>query len=170
MNGKLTCSIIRDLLPIYIDNMASKETTTCIEEHISTCNECLKKYKEIDDNKSERYEVISNDVNSVKTLRIKVIIYFSIAMIVGLFFTAIAIFCSYNKLSYNNFEGGTLLFYIVIYLGMYFLPILAMFNAIIFRKISTKQEAIFWANVIITFLAITILSEIIYLFSKFISL
>ena len=38
----LTCEVVRDLIPMYIDNTASDETEAVVMEHISECEECRK--------------------------------------------------------------------------------------------------------------------------------
>ena len=37
---KMSCNIIRDLLPLYIDNVCSLESREMIEEHLKECSEC----------------------------------------------------------------------------------------------------------------------------------
>ena len=37
---KINCDVIRDLLPLYVDGISSKESTRLVEEHISECNGC----------------------------------------------------------------------------------------------------------------------------------
>ncbi len=37
---KKNCEIIKDLLPLYLDKVCSKESTTLVEEHLSTCHNC----------------------------------------------------------------------------------------------------------------------------------
>lgn len=44
---KITCEIIRDLIPIYIENIATNDTCSLIEEHISSCYECKNKLDEM---------------------------------------------------------------------------------------------------------------------------
>lgn len=39
---ELNCSIIRDLLPLYIEGLASKESAELINEHLKNCPECQK--------------------------------------------------------------------------------------------------------------------------------
>jgi len=34
------CSIVRDLLPLYVENMVSGESAEYIEEHLKDCDEC----------------------------------------------------------------------------------------------------------------------------------
>ena len=52
---KKECSIVRDVLPLYFENMVSDETAAFVEEHLKTCSECaaelkaLKAGKQIDE-------------------------------------------------------------------------------------------------------------------------
>lgn len=41
------CGIIKDLLPLYAENIASDETVEFVEEHLKTCEECRKEYERI---------------------------------------------------------------------------------------------------------------------------
>jgi len=41
------CSIIQDLLTIYVSGVCSEDTCILVEEHIETCNECKKKLAEL---------------------------------------------------------------------------------------------------------------------------
>ena len=41
---KNECNIVRDLLPLYIENMASEETRAFVEVHLSNCPECNEIY------------------------------------------------------------------------------------------------------------------------------
>ena len=37
---KTECSVVRDLLPLYVEDMVSSETAQYINEHLKNCNEC----------------------------------------------------------------------------------------------------------------------------------
>lgn len=37
---KISCEIIRDLLPLYHDGVCSKESKAMVEEHLSGCKSC----------------------------------------------------------------------------------------------------------------------------------
>lgn len=37
---KVTCNVIKDILPLYIENMLSDDTRAIVEEHIEQCKEC----------------------------------------------------------------------------------------------------------------------------------
>lgn len=44
---KLPCAVVRDLLPLFAENMTEPETQSLIEEHMRECQECHQKYDEI---------------------------------------------------------------------------------------------------------------------------
>jgi len=37
---KISCNIIRDLLPLYAEDLASEDTRALVDEHLCTCEEC----------------------------------------------------------------------------------------------------------------------------------
>ena len=42
---KITCNIIRDILPLYLDEVVSGDTRELVEEHLSTCEACRREAK-----------------------------------------------------------------------------------------------------------------------------
>lgn len=40
---KITCDIINDLMPSYIDNICSEDSRKALEEHVRTCDKCNQK-------------------------------------------------------------------------------------------------------------------------------
>ena len=38
------CSMIQDLLPLYLDGVCSEESKMIIQQHLSTCSTCQKYY------------------------------------------------------------------------------------------------------------------------------
>lgn len=42
---KISCSIVKDLLPLYIDRILSEETTQIIDSHLETCKKCKKDFE-----------------------------------------------------------------------------------------------------------------------------
>lgn len=44
---KITCNIIRDILPLYYENMVSSDTSHLVEEHLKQCTVCKKHYEEM---------------------------------------------------------------------------------------------------------------------------
>lgn len=43
----MNCKIIRDLLPLYADGIASEETNEAVREHLAECGECGEIYKKM---------------------------------------------------------------------------------------------------------------------------
>lgn len=70
----MKCEIIRDLLPLYIDGLTSKESNQEIEKHLKNCEECQKYYQEMTGN-IDNFSVITNeeieDVNLIKKIKKK---------------------------------------------------------------------------------------------------
>lgn len=44
---KISCNMIRDLLPLYVENMASQDTRDIVEEHLASCENCKKRLEEM---------------------------------------------------------------------------------------------------------------------------
>lgn len=56
MNDKLTCDIVRDLLPSYADGLTSKATNEALDSHLAGCEDCseaLRRMKEPEKTKAE---------------------------------------------------------------------------------------------------------------------
>lgn len=60
---KLSCDIIRDILPLYAENMVSNATREAVEEHISDCANCSKELEALKQNQKLPVEA---DVKSLK--------------------------------------------------------------------------------------------------------
>lgn len=74
---KVTCDVIKDLLPLYVENLASEDTKRLIEEHVKSCTGCkkelesMKNYREIPiDTNMEPFKKIEKKLfkNKVETI------------------------------------------------------------------------------------------------------
>ena len=45
--NELNCSVVADLLPLYVEDIVSPETRQAIAEHLETCEECRTKYEQM---------------------------------------------------------------------------------------------------------------------------
>lgn len=45
--NKLDCPIVRDLLPLYVDQVVSPETAQAVEEHLADCPDCRREYESL---------------------------------------------------------------------------------------------------------------------------
>lgn len=55
------CTLIRELLPLYIEEIANEETTNIIKEHIKTCTSCRELCKKEQTNFSLHFEPVKID-------------------------------------------------------------------------------------------------------------
>lgn len=47
MKNEISCNIVQDLLPNFIEKLTSNETNEAIEKHIATCEDCKNVYEEM---------------------------------------------------------------------------------------------------------------------------
>lgn len=62
--NEANCNVIRDILPLYLDNAVSEDTAKMVEEHLHTCKECME-YKK----KMEADIVVTENNEGKKLLR-----------------------------------------------------------------------------------------------------
>lgn len=48
--NEINCSIITDILPLYIDGVVSAETRTFVKEHLSHCENCKREFEKLSQN------------------------------------------------------------------------------------------------------------------------
>ncbi len=44
---KNECSVVRDILPLYLENMVSEETVESVKEHLDSCPECAAEFEKL---------------------------------------------------------------------------------------------------------------------------
>lgn len=92
MNEKITCKLVQDLLPNYVEKLTDKETNQFIEKHLSECKECSlaleSMLKEInldaDEKNIKKVSYLQKFKNKMKIL--KIIIFVILLMIILVFF------------------------------------------------------------------------------------
>ena len=42
--SEFSCNTVRDMLPLYVDNIVSDDTRAIVEEHLTSCYACRKEY------------------------------------------------------------------------------------------------------------------------------
>lgn len=63
---KISCNVIKDILPLYVEDLASNETKNMVDEHISDCDSCK---KELEDMQSSAIPPMDTDVKPFKKVR-----------------------------------------------------------------------------------------------------
>lgn len=69
MNNKVSCEIIKDMLPLYYDDVCSDDSKRMVEEHLVGCHSCkveLDRFKANFELSKEEIETIRNDGNVIK--------------------------------------------------------------------------------------------------------
>lgn len=72
---KNECSFVRDVLPLYFENMVSEDTAAFVEEHLKTCSECAAELENMKSGKQIDEAAVSqrtNDANVITGLKKKI--------------------------------------------------------------------------------------------------
>ena len=59
---KNECSYVRDVLPLYLENMVSEETSAFVKEHLESCPKCSKEFEDM--KAGTNVEKISNETQN----------------------------------------------------------------------------------------------------------
>ena len=65
---KISCNIIRDLLPLYAEDLASDETRIMVDEHLCDCAECTDILESMKQNASIPVETTTESLKKVKQI------------------------------------------------------------------------------------------------------
>ena len=95
--AEITCNVIRDLLPLYVDDVISDDSRKLVDEHISGCENCMNYYKEmktsvIDNDpvkhsgEKETLKKIKKAINKKRFITAMITAIFMIAVAGGLFY------------------------------------------------------------------------------------
>lgn len=66
---KISCSIIRDLIPSYVDEVCSEETKTCVEHHMEECRECRERVAVLKGTELSADRLQRQELNSAKKVK-----------------------------------------------------------------------------------------------------
>lgn len=87
------CNIVKDMLPLYLEEMASDDTVSFIQEHLASCEQCrteFEKMKNFEENRIFKdidvpYDDV--DVKPFKKIKLKIIKIIAIAVVLSVFLT-----------------------------------------------------------------------------------
>lgn len=116
---KISCNMIRDILPLYVEDMASQDTRDLVEEHIASCENCKKRLEEM---RTFEEPPVDTDIaplrNIQNTLRKKQLQTIILSVMITLVFAVVTIaylttpaYISYNENAVSIIEkdDGTVL-------------------------------------------------------------
>ena len=104
---KISCEIIKDVLPLYVEDIANKHTRKLVEEHLDSCLDCR---KELEEMKKSPVKNLTMDTDAKPLKKIRNIIFKNklegIVIAVLLTLTLVAVIIAYlttpNYLPYSN--------------------------------------------------------------------
>ena len=62
---RITCDVIQDLMPSYVDGILSEDSRALVEEHMGTCQECRKMLEIMKEEQGKEQARIRSSVASV---------------------------------------------------------------------------------------------------------
>lgn len=65
----ISCKVIEDLLPLYLDGLLSDETRLLVDEHIKTCDKCRKLYDDMRVNYRKDASGDTAGINAIRNIR-----------------------------------------------------------------------------------------------------
>ncbi len=108
---RLSCEVIRDLLPLYYDKVCSKESSTLIEEHLAECPQCMDELQKLKMN-LENPAISNGEIKVMKNIssrwkRDKKASFTKGSMLVSAL-AAVICFIAYNVIGAKVLPDGTL--------------------------------------------------------------
>lgn len=146
MEKKIECSYVRDLLPLYIDEIVSDETKQYVTKHLDNCEECREIYQEM---KMEVEDIRLKDINNQKNFLKQTKKFLILKAINSMMFLAIVI-CFIVNLAVEH--------------GLTWFPIAAVSilygGLIVNTLISSEQHKVFHSMMVISIGLIVLLTTI----------
>ena len=144
MENKLSCNIIKDLLPMYVDEISSKETNDCIKEHLDRCDVCKKEYYKI--LKVNNYNEKNNDIETFRKFKSKIILIFISFMIISIAAVILSMICENIKLGLHRMYTLEIILFVVLNISIYFIPMMELLFCWIWKKTSYGSSSYNFVN------------------------
>lgn len=168
MKNKLSCSVIRDLLPIYIDGLESRETNICVKEHLNNCDACRKEYNKIIEN--NKLKVNSDEIHVVKKFKKMIILMLFLIIIISGACVSLSMMCNKIQIGWSSLTIKDTICLIILNIGIYFIPMMALLICWIWKKISSKSCNYNISRVFFISFVIIVIALILNLIVKYIDL
>ena len=107
---KTDCNVIRDLLPLYADDVCSRESRSLVEDHLAECPACTRELENLRENEIEKHlEVEKGEVIRRQKKQVKRRSATAGTIIAGILLVPVVI-C----MVINRFQGGLDWFFVVL--------------------------------------------------------
>ena len=163
MEDNKECSLIKDLFPIYIDNLTTNETNEFINNHFSKCNKCLNEYNNV------LKKLQDNDYkNQIKNIKCRVRSTLMICIGIGILLSVVYMYCYYKENIIHGLNIIDIIPIILIYIGVYWTPSFALFVSILWKKTIINNTQTLITNIfVIFFMSLIIVQSILFIFRLF---
>ncbi|WP_370772677.1 hypothetical protein [Clostridium sp.] len=163
MEDNKECSLIKDLFPIYIDNLTTNETNEFINNHFSKCNKCLNEYNNV------LKKLQDNDYkNQIKNIKCRVRSTLMICIGIGILLSVVYMYCYYKENIIHGLNIIDIIPIILIYIGVYWTPSFALFVSILWKKTIINNTQTLITNIfVIFFMSLIIVQSILLIFRLF---
>lgn len=171
MENKLSCNIIKDLLPMYVDEISSKETNDCIKEHLDRCDVCKKEYYKI--LKVNNYNEKNNDIETFRKFKSKIILIFISFMIISIAAVILSMICENIKLGLHRMSTLEIILFVVLNISIYFIPMMALLVCWIWKRTSYGSSSYNVANsffISLVILVIYLIGSLLYRYMDLVNL
>ncbi|MBN2899067.1 MAG: DUF4825 domain-containing protein [Clostridia bacterium] len=92
MKNDLSCEVVQDLLPSYVDELTNEVTNQSVEKHIEHCTNCGEILKRMKEEEISEMKTQKQDIDFLKKTRQKTKLHiFLVALIVGFVVIAVAL-------------------------------------------------------------------------------
>lgn len=99
---KITCDVIQDLMPSYIDGILSEDSKALVEEHMGTCQECRKMLEIMKEEQGKEQNQMRLFAATLKKIRKKLIVRRVLTATVAVILTLIVAAAGYNHWYFNE--------------------------------------------------------------------
>ncbi len=65
---RITCDVVRDLIPLYVDDVLSEDSRKIVEEHINECTDCKKYCSNLKEGTMQLSEKSRHDKEMIKSI------------------------------------------------------------------------------------------------------
>lgn len=96
---KITCDVVKDLLPLYFDDVCSEDSKKLVDEHLANCENCRKELEYMSGEFSysvnlEKEIIIKSSSKAVKRIKIE---HFIIGLLIAALIAGAGMFMKYQK-------------------------------------------------------------------------
>ena len=99
---RITCDVIQDLMPSYIDGILSEDSRALVEEHMGTCQECRKMLEIMKEEQGKEQNQMRSSAATLKKIRKKLIVRRVLTATVAVILTLIVAAAGYNHWYFNE--------------------------------------------------------------------